>query len=60
MGIKQDVIKLIQDLPEDVTLEDIMTELYVRAKIEDGIKQLDQGKALSHDKVKERMNKWLI
>lgn len=59
MSTKQEVIKLIQDLPEDVTLEDIMVELFVRAKIESGIKQLNQGKVLSHDEVKERMGKWL-
>jgi predicted transcriptional regulator len=59
LSTKEEVIKLIKELPEDVTLEDIIDELYVRAKIESGITQLDRGKSLPHDHVKERMAKWL-
>jgi hypothetical protein len=59
MSTKEEVIKLIKDLPETATLEDIMRELYVRLKIDKGIQELDTGKVVSHDKVKEKLGKWL-
>ncbi|MBU8908671.1 hypothetical protein KH400_18890 [Desertibacillus haloalkaliphilus] len=43
-------------LPENVTLEDIMRELYVRSKIDKCIQELNAGKAISHDEVKEKLD----
>ncbi|QHS22054.1 hypothetical protein GWK91_03425 [Virgibacillus sp. MSP4-1] len=54
MSTKEEVIKLIKDLPENVTLDDIMQELYVRKKLEKGIKELNTEKFVSHDVVKEK------
>ncbi|WP_163539555.1 hypothetical protein [Gracilibacillus sp. YIM 98692] len=59
MSTKEEVIKLIKDLPENVTLDDIMRELYVRKKIDKGIQELDAGKFVSHEVVKEKLGKWL-
>ncbi|CDO03635.1 peptidase S8/S53 subtilisin kexin sedolisin [Oceanobacillus picturae] len=59
MSTKEEVIKLIKDLPENVTLDDIMQELYVRKKIDKGLKELDAEKFVSHDVVKEKLGKWL-
>lgn len=59
LSTKEEVIKLIQDLPEDVTMEDIMYKLYVRAEIEDGLKELNQGKGIPHEEVMEKISKWL-
>jgi hypothetical protein len=59
LSTKEEVIKLIQDLPEDVTMEDIMYKLYVRAEIEDGLKELNQGKGIPHEEVMEKISEWL-
>ncbi|MBU9719911.1 MULTISPECIES: hypothetical protein [Bacillaceae] len=59
MSTKEEVIKFIKDLPENVTLEDIIKELYVRKKIEKGIQELNNGKVVSHNEVKEKLGKWL-
>ena len=40
MSAKEEVIKIIKDLPNDVTLEDIVNELSVKVKIEKGLDQL--------------------
>lgn len=32
-----------------------MYELYVKQKIEDGLKELDEGRALPHEEVKRRL-----
>jgi hypothetical protein len=59
MTTKEAIIELIQRLPDDVSLDDVMHELYVRRSIEEGIRQLDQGQGIPHEKVKERLAKWL-
>lgn len=58
-GIKEKVIQLIQSLPEDVTVNDIMAELYFKVQVDAGLKELDEGKGIPHEEVEERMSKWL-
>ncbi|MED4473475.1 hypothetical protein [Oceanobacillus caeni] len=59
MNTKEEVIKIIKDLPNDLTLEDIIKELSVKEKIEKGLNQLNDGEYYSHDEVKEKFAKWL-
>lgn len=57
--IKQQVIQIIQSLPDDVTLDDIMAELYFKLQIDAGLKELDEGEGIPHEEVEKRMSKWL-
>lgn len=57
--LKEDVIELIRRLPDNVTLPDIMEELYVRQKIERGLTQLDNGQGMTTDEAKQRLRRWL-
>ncbi|MFC2949457.1 hypothetical protein [Virgibacillus sediminis] len=58
MSTREEVIRVI-DLPNNVTLDDIIKELSVHAKIEKGLKVLNDGEYYSHDEVKEKLAKWL-
>ena len=58
-GIKQEVIQLVQSLPETATMDDIMAELYFKIQVDSGLKELDEGKGISHEDVEKRMGKWL-
>ncbi len=58
MSAKDEVIKMIEELPNNVTLEDIIKELSVKAKIEKGLDQLNNGKYYSHEEVKEKFSEW--
>ena len=58
-GVKDQVIHLIQSLPEEVTLDDIMAELYFKLQVDTGLKELDEGKGIPHEEVEKRMSKWL-
>ena len=58
-GIKQQVLQMIQSLPEDVSIDDIMAELYFKLQVDAGLKELDEGKGIPHEKVEKRMSKWL-
>jgi len=55
MTTKETVIEIIRRLPDDVTVDDIMAELYSRRKIEEGLRQLDAGKGISHEEIKQRV-----
>jgi len=57
--VKEEVIRMIQDMPKDISVEDIMAELYFRYQVDEGLKQLDEGKGIPHEEVEKRMKKWL-
>lgn len=59
MTTKQAVIEIIQRLPEEATVDDIMASLYFRRKVDAGLRQLDAGQGLPHDEAKQRLSKWL-
>jgi predicted transcriptional regulator len=59
MTTKEKVIQAVQSLPEDASIEDAMERLFLLAKVERGIQQVDAGRLIPHDQVKERMAKWL-
>ena len=56
--IKEEVITMIQQMPDDSNVTDIMAELYFRKKVDAGLKALDEGRGIPHEQVKERMKKW--
>ncbi len=59
MTTKQKVIKAARALPNNATYEDAMERLLVLAKIDRGLKQLETGETISHEKMKLKMRKWL-
>ena len=48
----------MQDLPDDVTFEDAIYELYAAFKIERGLQQADIGEGISHEEAKQRFGEW--
>ncbi|MGH9787466.1 MAG: hypothetical protein ACRD4U_02030 [Candidatus Acidiferrales bacterium] len=56
---KQAALRMIQRLPEDASLEDVMYELYFRQRVEHGLRELDSGKTVSHNEVKRSLAQWL-
>ena len=56
--IKDKVLELIEKMPENSTIDDIMSELYFKIQVDTGLRELDQGKNVLHDSVKERLSKW--
>ncbi|MEW5693508.1 MAG: hypothetical protein AB1765_09465 [Candidatus Hydrogenedentota bacterium] len=56
---KEEVIKMIEQMPEEVSVADIMAELYFCQKVDLGLQELDEGKGIPHEQVKERLRKWI-
>ena len=56
---KEEVRKMLEYLPDDVSFEDIQYHIYVREKIARGLKDIEVGNILSQEEIEERMAKWL-
>ena len=56
---KQEVQELLDELPDDATLEDIQHHLYVKQKIAQGLADVAAGRILSQDEIERRFAKWL-
>ena len=50
---KEEAKKLIDDLPDQATWDDIMYEFYVRKKLSVALKAAEDGHVLSHEAVKQ-------
>jgi hypothetical protein len=56
---EKDIAKQVIDtLPVNATLDDIIHALYIRAKFSRGEQEIRDGKGIPHDEVKRRLSKW--
>ena len=55
--VKEEAIRLIENLPNDSTWDDIIYEIYVKKKIDAGLKAAEEGQTVSHDDVRKRFAK---
>jgi hypothetical protein len=56
---KESVLRTVQNLPEDASIEEAMERLYLLLKVEKGCCQADSGKTVSHVEAEKRMKRWL-
>jgi predicted transcriptional regulator len=57
---KQAVRDLLNDLPDDCTLDDVLYHLYVLSNVERGRAEADAGKAIPHAQVAaELRERWV-
>lgn len=56
---KAEVATLLEQLPDDSSLEDIQYHLYVLEKVKRGVNRTELEGSIKHEEVKERLGKWL-
>ena len=56
---KEEVRRMLDQIPDDATFEDIQYHIYVREKIERGLKDIQEGRLLSQEDVEQRVLRWL-
>jgi hypothetical protein len=56
--IKQQILKAIEELPDDASVEDAIDRLYLLYKIEKGLRQADGGELISQEEARRRMARW--
>jgi predicted transcriptional regulator len=55
---KKEALDLIQKLPDGVTTDAIMEELYFKQQIDRGLQDVGEGRVVSHQELKKRIARW--
>jgi hypothetical protein len=58
-SIKEDVIRMIERLPDNCTFQDIQYHLHLREQVEAAMKDVDEGRVHSQEEVERMMAEWL-
>ncbi len=58
MTVKEQVRKIIDQLPDECSVEDVQYQLYLVEKVRNGLKAVDEGKGIPHDEVRRRLAAW--
>ena len=56
---KEEVRKILEQIPEEASFEDIQYHIYARRKIERGLNDVKEGRVLSEEELEERFARWL-
>ncbi len=56
---KEEVQRLLDQLPDDTSLEDIQYHIYVQQKIDSGLNDVENDNTFSETEFDKRMSKWL-
>ncbi len=59
MTTKEIAIRSIKELPENATWEDIQERINFIAGVRKGLRELDEGKGIDHERVLEEFKEWL-
>jgi predicted transcriptional regulator len=61
MEAKQAVRDLLDKLPDDCTLEEVLYHLYVLQRISQGLVEAEAGELIPHDQVQQELRqRWLL
>ena len=60
MTTKDKIISSIKNLPDSVTIDDILDQIILIEKIEKGIEQSNKNQIVSDDALDQRLGKWLV
>ena len=55
---KKAIIQVLNDLPSEVKLDDVIERLIVLEKIEVGLTDIKEGRIIDHNLVKKQIKKW--
>ncbi len=59
MTSKEIALKTIEQLPENASWEDIQERINFIVGVRKALRELDEGKGIPHDKIKEEFAEWL-
>ena len=55
---RQELLKMVEALPEEVAINDFIADLKVRAKVDERLAALDRGEFVTHEEALARLDKW--
>jgi predicted transcriptional regulator len=55
--MREKALEMIQQLPPEASVEEMMEKLYFLSKVERGLRQIDAGQVVSHEEAKRRFGR---
>ena len=55
---KEKAIEVVEKMPQVFELDELIERLIFIEKVEEGLKQIDEGKGIPHEEVKKIVSKW--
>lgn len=49
--VREELIELAKRVPDECTWDDVMYQIHVRQKIEEGMRDIAEGRVFSHEEV---------
>ncbi|MDX2304120.1 MAG: hypothetical protein NW226_15045 [Microscillaceae bacterium] len=56
---KTEILDTIQQMPDEISVDELIERLIVLQKIEEGQRQSQEGKFYTEEEAKLKLNKWL-
>jgi predicted transcriptional regulator len=56
---KEQVRQLLDEIPDDASLQDIEYRIYLRRKVDQGLEDVRRGRVVEQAEVERRMARWL-
>jgi predicted transcriptional regulator len=55
---KTEALKMVEAMPDDIAWDSIVYRLFVRAKVEQGMADVEAGRVIAHDQMKKEIDAW--
>ena len=59
MTVKETLQRILADLPDTVTWDEIQYRIYLQQVVEESEQQIDEGRGVPQAQAEERLAKWL-
>lgn len=59
VAVKDIARQVIDALPDEASMDDIIHALYVNAKFQRGEREIREGQGIPHDEARQRLKKWV-
>ena len=58
MSDREKAIKILEKMPDNVKMEDIIEELYLRIKTKKALKDVESENVISQEEIEQEIEKW--
>ena len=58
VNVKDRVRRAIEEMPDDVSFEDVIERIFILQKVERGRQQIAAGEGIPHEEARRQMKRW--
>ena len=57
---KEVILDVLNKLPDDATMDDILYNLYIHDKVERGLEAVREGRTITQEEMEKEMEQWIV